>query len=372
MKRIVLLVFTLCVGSSVFSQVFSNKEVGKKNADKIDSLKNADYPYVLPIWGAKATKAGFSLPYSAGLSVQYLWQESDLVIENLMIGFNNQEMHNLDNIIDFNSAKSRANAVNLRPDIWLFPFLNVYGVLAKSALSTDVGFNVNLPDSNGNLGTIASFNTQANFNASTLGFGVTPTIGVGGGWMAFDMNFSWNDIPELNKPAFAFVFGPRMGKSFKLKKPNSNIALWTGAFRLHLNSGTSGNLAFSDLFDMENINTKIDNGQDAVESRYLQNENWWNGLSPIEQKNPINKAKYEATNKALDEASNFLTGMEQAVNKTNNSTVQYSLDKRPKNMWNFLIGSQYQINKSWMLRAEYGFLGSRTQFIGGLQYRFGL
>ena len=41
-------------------------------------------------------------------------------------------------------------------------------------------------------------------------------------------------------------------------------------------------------------------------------------------------------------------------------------------MWNFIIGSQFQINRSWMIRAEYGFLGSRSQFIGGLQYRFNL
>ena len=54
------------------------------------------------------------------------------------------------------------------------------------------------------------------------------------------------------------------------------------------------------------------------------------------------------------------------------STVQYSLDKRPEDMWNFIVGSQYQINKSWMFRAEVGFLNSRTHVIAGAQYRFGL
>ena len=43
-----------------------------------------------------------------------------------------------------------------------------------------------------------------------------------------------------------------------------------------------------------------------------------------------------------------------------NASVQYSLDKRPKDMWNFVIGTQYQHNKHWMIRAEFGFLGSRT------------
>ena len=54
------------------------------------------------------------------------------------------------------------------------------------------------------------------------------------------------------------------------------------------------------------------------------------------------------------------------------AAIQYSLNQRPKDLWNFIIGSQYQINKHIMLRAEYGFLGSRTQFMAGLQYRFGL
>jgi hypothetical protein len=30
------------------------------------------------------------------------------------------------------------------------------------------------------------------------------------------------------------------------------------------------------------------------------------------------------------------------------------------------------LNMHFMIRAEFGFLGSRQQFIGGLQYRFGL
>ena len=38
----------------------------------------------------------------------------------------------------------------------------------------------------------------------------------------------------------------------------------------------------------------------------------------------------------------------------------------------FELGGQFQLNRHWMVRAEYGFLASRQQFIGGLQYRFGL
>src|SRR5437016_4788176 len=91
-----MLMFLLVLSSSIiFAQVYSNKEVGKKNAAHRDSLKNTEYPYILPILGEKVAKLGYDLPYSAGIGINYLWQKSDLIIENLSVGFNNGPMHNL-------------------------------------------------------------------------------------------------------------------------------------------------------------------------------------------------------------------------------------------------------------------------------------
>ena len=74
--------------------------------------------------------------------------------------------------------------------------------------------------------------------------------------------------------------------------------------------------------------------------------------------------------KDIDKMHAFLSA-ENAINN-GTSTVQYSMDRRVKDPWNFIVGSQFQLNKHFMLRAEYGFLGSRTQIMTGLQYRFGL
>src|SRR6267154_2803204 len=249
-----------------FPQVYSNKEVGKKNTQKIDSLKNSEYPYVLPILGKQATKRGFSLPYSAGIGINYLWQKSDLVINNLQLGFNNGPLHNLDQVVRFNNATSEASGLNIRPDVWLLPFLNVYGILAKSSPSTAVDFGIYVPDASGSWNNVINLTTKANFQATTLGLGLTPTIGVGGGWMALDMNFTWSDIPQLAQPAFAFVFGPRLGKTFKLKTPERTISLWTGGFRLHLNSGTSGSIPLTDLISTAGLQAKVDNGIAAVDA----------------------------------------------------------------------------------------------------------
>lgn len=355
----------------VWGQVYSDKVVGARNAGLSDSLKNTSYPYALPIWGSKATELGFELPYSAGINVNYLWQESEIVINNLYVGFNNGPQYNLDEIVRFNNTTSSTSAVNLRPDIWLFPFLNVYGIFARSSSSTDVDFGLWVPDSTDTWQEVFSSGARANFAGTTIGIGLTPTVGVGGGFIALDMNFAWTDIEELEKPAFSFVFGPRFGKSFRFKKEQV-LAIWVGGFRVKLNSGTKGSLSVSDLLDTENLGSRINEGIVKVNQAQEEVDTWWDNLSPIEQNHPANKAKYETANRALESAGNFLSSASVAAENLEQSTIQYNLDKQQKNLWNFVVGGQFQFNKHLMFRSEVGFLSSRKQVLFGLQYRFGL
>lgn len=368
--------FCLFIGFSLIhslhSQVYTNVVVGEKNAELKDSIQQSEYPYALPIWGEKATALGYDLPYSAGLGLNYIIQESDLIISNLQVGFNNGPLYNIDEIIRFDDAIARASAVNIRPDIWLFPFLNVYGIIAQAKTSTEISAGVWIPDSSGVWSEISSFSTKANFDATSLGFGITPTMGVGGGWMALDMNFVWTDVSALDQPVKTFVFGPRFGKTFKFKKPENNVALWVGGFRVKFSSSTSGSLPLSDLIPTDELQGKVDQGIISVGEKQMNVDEWWEGLSQVEQNNPINQAKYETANRTLDLAGNVLNSVDGALNDEQTASVQYSLEKKLKDAWNFIVGAQYQLNKHWMIRAEFGFLGSREQFIGGLQYRFPL
>jgi hypothetical protein len=371
MKNSWLLLVVIIFATSLQAQYTTNKVVGKKNQALRDSLEHEPYPYMLPIWGAKVRQKGYNLPYSAGVSVQYIWQQSDILINNLQVGFNDGPKYNLDQIIRFEKAVSTTSGVNLRPDIWLFPFLNVYGLLARSNTSTAIQAGVWLPDSS-SWKKVLDLNTKANFTGTTVGFGMTPTFGIGGFFLAIDANFSWTDIDALEKPAYVFVLGPRIGKNFMFKNKERNLAVWAGGFRVHLNSGTSGSLNTSDLFPIEQWQNEIDSGYMKVADNQQKVDAWWNNLTPAEQKNPVNIAKHNGANAALATFGNVLDAASQVVTNVGGSTVQYSLDKKPKNMWNFVVGSQFQLNRHWMIRAEYGFLGTRQQFVGGLQYRFGL
>ncbi|MCU0357852.1 MAG: hypothetical protein MUE95_09745 [Cyclobacteriaceae bacterium] len=367
------LIILLMLSAPAFAQVFTNKVVGKKNEAVKDSLKSTAYPYSLPIWGDKATKAGYKLPYSAGLSAQYFTQESLLIIDNLQVGFNNGPMYNLDGLVRFDEAKSTASAFTFRPDVWVFPFLNVYGIFGRASATTEVNFGVWVPDSTGVDQQVLATGTVIDFSTSTFGLGFTPTIGVGGGFLALDMNIAWTDVPQLKSPARSFVFGPRFGKNFKLKNPESSVAVWVGGFRVAFASQTEGSISLSDIFpENGEFQSKIDQGIMKVEDSQQQVDAWWAGLTEQQQNNPVNQAKYERANQALSTAGQLLDAADAAANNVANSTVQYAMDKTVKDAWNFIVGSQYQLNKHFMVRVEVGFLGSRKQIMGGVQYRFGL
>ncbi len=369
-KKIALLAFGVCACSMIYAQYTTDKLVGEKHENTIDSLKTSEYPYLLPIWGEKVARKGFKLPKSAGISAQYIYQQSDIVISNLQVGFNGGQKYNLDQIVRFNNAVATSNGVNIRPDVWVFPFLNVYAIFAKSKTSTAIDAGVWVPDSS-TWNKILDLNTKANFDATTYGFGITPTVGFGGFFIILDVNFTWTDISALNKPAFASIFGPRIGKTITwANRPERAWTIWAGGFRVNLNSTTEGNLSTSELFPVDEWGKKIDTASMKVDQSQQKVDAWWEGLTPVEQKNPVNIAKYGTANAALAKAGGIIDAASEAVSNAGSSSVQYSLDKTPKAKWNFLIGTQFQINRSWMIRAEYGFLGARTQFIGGLQYRF--
>lgn len=372
--RMGLILLAAClIVSPVFSQLTTDKIVGQKNEKLVDSLKTADYPYLLPIWGKKVVQKGYKIPKSAGLSTQYLWQQSDIIIDNLQVGFNHGEMYPLNELIRFNSAVAQTNGYNLRPDFWLFPFLNIYLILAQSKSSTTIDAGVWLPDAT-DWKQVANINTKAEFDATTFGFGITPTFGIGGYFMVLDVNFSWSDISALEKPAYVFVFGPRLGKNFTLNpaKPDQTLAFWVGGFRLKMNTGTSGSLTATELFPINEWQQKVTDGYQKAAEHQMKIDNWWSGLTPVEQKNPVNVAKHEAANRVLSTYGKVLDKASQVISGAGNSSIQYSLDKKPKDKWNFIIGSQFQLNRDWMLRVEYGFLSSRQQLIAGIQYRFNL
>lgn len=338
-KISLVLIFVFALGLSTQAQ-YASRKLSKKQEAYIDSLKNVEYNYIFPIWGQKVYEKGFDIPYPAGAMANYIWMKQGIVIDNFKLGFNTIEPQPID-IIQFGTNTNTSYAVNFRPDLWILPFLNVYGLFGYGSSTTEV-----------NLVSPVNFYSSVTQNMSTNGFGVMSGFGLGPVWVAVDANWTWTKPELLEDAVLAKVLGVRMGKTFQFTNhPERNIAFWLGGMRARMNSETVGQIRMKDALPPETWD-RIDQIVSDYNNWYDQN---YDGLNPVQKK-------------AVDEVLDPL--VERLDSRDGSTIVSYSMDKAPEQEWNMLIGGQFQLNKRWMLRSEVGLVGDRKSFLASINYRF--
>jgi hypothetical protein len=62
--------------------------------------------------------------------------------------------------------------------------------------------------------------------------------------------------------------------------------------------------------------------------------------------------------------------VEELDKRDGESIVEYGMDKQVTQMWNGLLGLQFQLNKHWQFRAEAGLIGDRKSILFSINYRF--
>jgi len=331
--------FTLFI-SLVFSVLsvsaqFATRKVSKKEAAYTDSLKQVNYDYIFPILGQKTYKAGFDIPYPIGAMVNYIWMDQGILINNMRLGLNDSDLINVDNLIQFGDNSNKSYAVNFRPDIWVFPFLNVYGLFGAGRSETSV-----------NLTAPIEMTSVVEQGITTAGVGLMGAFGVGPVWVSLDGNWTWNKPELLDKAVRVGVFGVRVGHTFVFDNhPERNIAIWGGGMRVRMESNTVGQIKVGDAIPVEDMNAK---GQELVDI--------YDALPPAEKLEPANILM-----NAIGER--LLVADGEAI-------IKYGMDKQVLEDWNGVVGAQFQLNKRWMLRTEWGLIGDRKSALASLNYRF--
>lgn len=341
-----LLITILFSNLNLNGQQYATKKVRSVHQAYTDSLKQIEYNYVFPIFGQKAYKKGFDIPYPAGIMANYMWLRQSIVIENLQLGFKN-DVRDIPltpvDFIEFGENTNQSWTVNVRPDIWVFPFLNVYGIFGYGNSHTEV-----------NLLAPIELKSEVDQSIATYGFGVLAAFGVGPVWFSADANFTWNKPELLDKSVPVNVLGIRMGHTFKFKhRPDRNIGIWIGAMRASMGAETVGEVSLADAIPQETWDRR-----DEIVNNYWD---WYNSLNP---NNPIDKKKIEKADEVLTPIVDRLEAAD------GNATIRYGMEKQVKQKWNGLVGAQFQINKHWMIRSEGGVIGDRKSFLISANYRF--
>ncbi len=350
MKKITNYLLLISLGLIIFnftaSGQYSNKKIKPKYQAYTDSIKNHDYNYVFPIFGQKTYQKGFDIPYPAGIMGNFIWMKQGILIDNLQLGLKTDEKDIPLTPVDFIEFGDNTNVsytVNVRPDLWIFPFLNVYGIFGYGHSKTEV--NLTYP---------IELQSVVDQDIATYGFGVLGAFGIGPVWMSVDANFTWNKPELLEKSVPVNVLGVRVGHTFTFKqRPDRNLAVWIGAMRVHMGAETVGEVALADAIP-----------PDVWERRNAIVDNYWEWYNNLDPNKPLERKQIEKADEVL---TPIMDRLEQA---DGSSVVRYGMDKQAKQLWNGLVGVQFQLNKHWMVRSEAGLIGDRKSVLFSVNYRF--
>jgi len=278
--------------------------------------------------------------------INFVWVRQGLLIDNISLGLKTDDIDipltEVD-FIEFGNNYSEASTLLFRPDIWVFPFLNIYGLFGLGSSRTEV--NLTVP---------TDLQSVVDQRLKTYGFGATAAGGIGPVWLAVDGNLTWSKPELLDDPVKVTTFGVRVGHNFVSKnKPYRNFGVWIGAMKVTLGSETVGAIQLKDALPPE-----VFERAQEIEANYFA---WLNSLNP---NNPIDARKIEIANEVLTPI------FERIGAADGEAIIRYGLDKNVKEPWNGLIGAQYQLNKNWMFRAEGGVIGDRKSLLLSVNWRF--
>jgi hypothetical protein len=125
-----------------------------------------EYNYLFPIWGKDVVARGFDIPYPVGVNAIGLMMTQPVTISDFQLSFGEGVETAPFPLVQFGDAQSTVTSLNTRLDLWLFPFLNVYGLYGLAQANTEV--KITQP---------AEFTSSVDQTGKYYGVGVTSAFG---------------------------------------------------------------------------------------------------------------------------------------------------------------------------------------------------
>lgn len=208
---------------------------------------------VPPLCGKKRRNLGHDLPlpFGAGLHTMYYTQEykaSDLKIVN-----DENDISARADTLYQNTTNSELK-VTFRPDVWLLPFLNVYGIIGYTKGQTNPDLYVpyivveNVPGV-GEIVVDTSFVLQDKllYHGPTYGGGATISTGYKSFFLFIDYHYSVTDPSDLDGKLHNHFFSPKIGVLLGKKQRKSKGAFWLGAMYISDNHTFKGEIDVKEI-----------------------------------------------------------------------------------------------------------------------------
>jgi hypothetical protein len=258
----------------------------------------------LPIWGKRARERGFELPLPFGSGALFTYMEQGVNIDNIDVSFQGAPVSGM----QVSEADSRDTNVSFRGDFWLFPFMDLYGVVgyvdgkAKFAIQgsgLEIG-GTPIPD--------FDIQNEMDYTGTTYGGGATLAAGYKYFFGLLDVNYTLSDLDIADSDVKTITASPRFGLLLESRAKGQGV-LYVGAMYIEFDQSLRGSISLADI----------------------------------------------------DPQLGQLVG---------DVPMEYSVDFTAKEALNFLFGGSWDINKRWSLQAEVGGLANRKQITTGGMFRF--
>jgi hypothetical protein len=195
--------------SSLYAQVVTFKDT---------SAKESFFP-LMHKFKAKAEAAGAQFPKPYGIAGSMYYQQQNMEITRIKIG--NIELAEDNGVIDFDDSNIKNTVVSsqARADVWVLPFVNLYGMVGRVNTFNDITLKINLNPPPGSPSQedieLMRERTIANINGTVAGFGTV--IAGGYGKMFANVNLTWAQtwLDEVNSIQKSFVAFPMAGLTTK-------------------------------------------------------------------------------------------------------------------------------------------------------------
>jgi len=163
-------------------------------------------------WGADLVK-GKEMPLPMGLGLTYYFQDQDYKLDKISLDidiFDPQEIK--DQIKIINNTKE----MNLKLDMWLLPFLNLFGMFGKVEADTDVDLGVLYND------------IRIEYDGLVYGVGSNLALG----WKALFANlnatYTETKLDQTDSSVEAWVISPKIGLHFNDAFYLREMSIWSG------------------------------------------------------------------------------------------------------------------------------------------------
>ncbi|WP_112480203.1 hypothetical protein [Vibrio variabilis] len=223
---------------------------------------------MFPIWGEQAAQRGYTLPKPYGLSLSYMDISNPVTIDNINL------VGGIGNIIDIDAkqAQFEGSNVTLRADVWLLPFMNVYGVLGYTQAQSTADIDSISLDGLANPVEDAKFTLD--MSGITYGVGTTVVGGINNWFALLDLNYTYTDIDVIDGSIKTFVAAPRIGHRWQYDN-GRELRVFVGAMYQDIQQQLSGDIKALGL-DLGDLNFLIDDTRFEVSQRTEQK---WNALA---------------------------------------------------------------------------------------------